>query len=57
MASAASAHFVSTEQIEKTVQDKDSENLKILNNKRFASADNADRGLNNSADILLSLIQ
>jgi hypothetical protein len=31
----ASAHFasVSTEQIEKIVQDKDSENLKILNNK------------------------
>ena len=35
MASAASARFasVSTEQIEKIVQDKDSENLKILNNK------------------------
>jgi hypothetical protein len=37
MASAASACFasVSTEQIEKMVQDKDSENLKILNNKRI----------------------
>ena len=36
MASAASVRFasVSTEQIEKVVQDKDSENLKILNNKR-----------------------
>jgi hypothetical protein len=35
MTSAASARFasVSAEQIEKMVQDKDSENLKILNNK------------------------
>ena len=34
---AASARFasVSTEQIEKIVQDKDSENLKILNKKRI----------------------
>ena len=37
MVSSASARFVSvsTEQIEKIVQDKDSENLKILNNKRI----------------------
>jgi hypothetical protein len=37
MASVASARFasVSTEQIGKIVQDKDSEDLKILNNKRM----------------------
>jgi hypothetical protein len=53
MASAASARFasVSTEQIEKIVQDKDSENLKILNNKRIIEFGLCNIGYQNYSDL------
>ena len=53
MASFASARFasVSTEQIEKIVQDKDSENLKILNNKRIIEFGLRNAGYQNYSDL------